>query len=387
MPRGRDDRYDRYPQDDQPQRQGRHSRDEEYDQQLYEQYDDGYESEDGYGEYDAYDDGYDDGYYQSAPPRSSQTGRGGQSGQQRPRSSQGSQQRSRSGQYGQQRSQSGQYSQQRPQSGQQRPRSGQSSQQRSRSQSQARYDRYEQPRRDTGIRYDRYESYDRYYDDGGKKKSKTGMIIALVVVILLLLALEIFMMTRCSREETAVQQPANFPAQSEQFVAPTALPTDVPTDTPAPVQDTPVPTLAPTPMPSPTLAPPPTPEPTVAPGTVVASGTASSDTGTNLRLDVKWEATDMGGGTTRLSITGTVHSYRLQVMGRDVTVKFGSHSTTVKGNAIMIDENVESNTELFSTTMDVSTGETGTLEVSWEYNGTYSKVSLPTVNASADISY
>ena len=120
---------------------------------------------------------------------------------------------------------------------------------------------------------------------------------------------------------------------------------------------------------------------------MTASNSFSSDTGTGVNMAVSWTATDMGNGTTRLTINGTVNSYSLQVMSQPVSISFSGYAKSLMGNSIDVSNNGSiSSSTLFSTTMDVATGTSGTMNVVWSYNGTYgtgdNQVSLPTITAS-----
>lgn len=232
---------------------------------------------------------------------------------------------------------------------------------------------------------------------------KLQRVIVLLLVLALVIGLEVVLMTKCSGgPETA--EPTQTPAATEPAEAtaaptqPPAVTTPVPgyTSPPAPAAPnsgnnntgTSTPTQAPAPTQAPTQAPPPTQAPTQAPpaGTVTASNSFSSDTGTGVNMTISWTATDMGNGTTRLTINGTVSSYSLQVMSQPVSISFSGYAKSLMGNSIDVSNNSISTNSLFSTTMDVATGTSGTMNVVWSYNGTYgsgeNQVSLPTITAS-----
>ena len=243
---------------------------------------------------------------------------------------------------------------------------------------------------------------------------RKGRIIALAILLALILAGELYLFTRCTRGDMPLpaqlsQQlsqaqgsaavsatmppapaitappgytgytspPANIAPSATQPPQETAPPTAPPTVTPAPTPtDTPLPSAPPT-------DPPPTPAPvTPPPGTVVSSGSASSSTGTNLNMSISWQAVDMGGGTTRVTVSGSVTSYSLQVMSEPVTVSVAGYSTTVMGSAINVADDSYTQTSLFSASLDVPSGTVGELSAVWSFQGTYSGVSLPTVTAS-----
>ena len=142
---------------------------------------------------------------------------------------------------------------------------------------------------------------------------------------------------------------------------------------------------APTKKPDPTPAPTTPPPPTDAPGTTVGSGSFASNTGTKLNMSVSWEARDQGNGTCRVYINGTVNSYSLQVASHPVSISLGSYSTSVMGKSLNVTGSGMSSSSLFSTYIDVPSGTTGSMTVSWRYNGTYSEVEIDDVVASGNV--
>lgn len=142
----------------------------------------------------------------------------------------------------------------------------------------------------------------------------------------------------------------------------------------------PAPTQAPTAPPVPTQAP--TEPPTGSAGSTLSSGSFSSDTGAGLNMSVSWTATALGDGKARISITGSVNSYSLQVMGLPISISFGNYSASVTGNSINVPNDTLSSNSLFSTSIDVDSGAAGTMTVTWQYNGEYSGISIADVTAS-----
>lgn len=232
-------------------------------------------------------------------------------------------------------------------------------------------------------------------------------ILLLLLVLLLVVGLEVTLMSRCSNEE------ADGPGGLVSTVTPSAPPTEDPTVTPTvppivvntprpgftsppistapptrPPTQPPAPTPKPTQPPAPTQAPAPTnpPPPTQAPASVTGSGSFSSDTGAGVNMSVSWQAVDLGNGTTRLKITGTVSSWSLQVMSQPISISFSGYSKSLMGSSINYTGNGPSVNNLFSTELDVASGTSGTMSVVWSYNGTYgtgeNQVSLPTITAS-----
>lgn len=148
------------------------------------------------------------------------------------------------------------------------------------------------------------------------------------------------------------------------------------------------PTKAPakaTEKPKPTAKPTDPPPPTEAPGTSVGSGSFSSNTGASLNISVSWEAKDQGNDTCRVYINGSVNSYSLEVGSRPVSISFGGYSTSVMGKSLNVSSNSMTSSSLFSTYIDVPSGTSGTMTVSWNYNGTYSEVQIGEVVASGGV--
>lgn len=233
---------------------------------------------------------------------------------------------------------------------------------------------------------------------------KLQRIIVLLVVLALIVTLEVVMMNRCARGETAAQptasaEPSDAPGQSQDPAdlpaAFTAAPTQpgytsppgnvggVPTQPPAtnpPATNRPAATSAPTQPPAPTAAPTEPPEGSV--GSTISSGSFSSNTGTSLNMSVSWSAKNIGDGKARLTITGTVSSYELDVTSLPVSISFGGQSASVTGSSIKVSGNGLASNSLFSTTMDVAIDTEDTMTVSWKYNGKYGDLTLSEITAS-----
>lgn len=227
---------------------------------------------------------------------------------------------------------------------------------------------------------------------------KTKRFITILLVLLAVVVLELLLLTRCGSEEKKPEAPLMTPS-------PTAdLSTPAPTETPAPTPEitmTPTPTTPPAtqapatatpkPTPSPTPDPTATPAPTALPsyGTYLNSGSFSSDTGTKLNMQIEWIAYDNGNGNTVLAVTGSVSSYSLYLASiyDGATIRLGDYSTTITTRAINQDDNSGPSTNpIFLTTLTVPKGTEGDMTVVWRYGGTYSGVSLPTIEASGYVS-
>lgn len=226
---------------------------------------------------------------------------------------------------------------------------------------------------------------------------KRALMIVLVIVLLAIIGLEVYILF--FSPDRTVQSSANMPAvfvtQSPVMTMP-PTPTQAPPATAAPTQPPATPVPAPTqppatPAPAPTQAPPATatPTPTATPAPTappVSNGSISSNTGTGLNLYVSWRTEDLGNGTTRVYVDGSVSSYSLYVGGTTADISLGGVSTTASCSAITVEDTTTAvTTGLFSTHLDVPRGTSGTLSVTWNFRGSYSGVSLPTVNASGSV--
>lgn len=223
-------------------------------------------------------------------------------------------------------------------------------------------------------------------------------VVVLAVVLVLVVGAEIFLFARlkgCAAEREAADGIQGTSGGNEAVVAESAQITPepppavveitpVPMPTQAPVTPTPVPIptqipVTPTPVPPPTAVP----TPTAAPA---ASGSFASDTGTALNMTVDWTAEDLGNGTARVHVTGRISSYSLDVGSTYVAVAFGGQSVSCSVESILIGNDDYTETDLFSTTLDVPRGTVGTMTADWSFNGSYSGVPLPSIMASGTVS-
>lgn len=215
-----------------------------------------------------------------------------------------------------------------------------------------------------------------------------GIMIAIVVVLALLLS-------RCGRADDSADTPeatATPSSSAVEVVTPEAEATATPVPsvsptanvTPAPAATTAAttaPTATPSPTPSPTPTPTAAPTPTPIVGTLTAQGSFSSDTGTSLNMAVNWSAVDNGDGTTTISLSGTVTSYSLSVMANSVSISFAGYSASTTAQSISVESSTYTISNLFSTSLTVPSGTAGDMTVTWNYNGTYSDVTLDTITA------
>lgn len=218
---------------------------------------------------------------------------------------------------------------------------------------------------------------------------KQRRLLIVFVVLILIIVLELVLLSQCSRQpETDILQPQMTPSPTADLSTP--APTETPAPTPTPTPTTPPatdPPATPQPTPTPTPEPTDTPAPTATPsyGAEISRGSFSSDTGTSMNMNVEWVAYDNGSGNAVIAVTGTVSSYSLQLMGLydAATIEMAGYSTTCDTRSIYINEDTARVTSpLFHTTLTVPLGTCDDLTVSWRYGGTYSGVSLPTVDAS-----
>lgn len=239
---------------------------------------------------------------------------------------------------------------------------------------------------------------------------RTGIVVLAVVLVLVIGAeLALFLqMKGCVAERVAANGGGNILAgtapdqaasggtgsgEDAYEAAPwVAAATDVPAPAPAPVTvtDAPVPTIVPataTPGPSPEPAPE-TPAPTAAPtptAVPASTGSCRSNTGTALDLYVDWSAVDLGNGATRVYVTGKASSYSLDVMSTAATVTLGGQSVVCPVESILIQEDVLTVSDLFSTSFDIPAGSVESLTVDWAFNGSYSGVDLPHLTAAGTV--
>ena len=231
---------------------------------------------------------------------------------------------------------------------------------------------------------------------------KKQRIAILVIVLALIVIAEVLLMNRCTGEPASAPRPTAtaVPTEEPAETAPTAPPvttstlrpgfTSPPNSAGGGSSNNTSPTRAPsaTEPPARTQAPEPTAPPTAPPtepppaGQVTASNSFSSNTGVGLNMNVSWTATDMGNGTTRLTITGTVNSYELNVMSLPVSISFSGYSASLMGSSINAGSGGMQSNNLFTTSMDVASGTAGTMTVTWNFNGEYSSTPISTITAS-----
>ena len=208
-----------------------------------------------------------------------------------------------------------------------------------------------------------------------------------LILIFLILAVGIFVVFRISRNEAPDSQ--NHGTAATATPEPTA--TTAPTATPAP-SATPVPTAAPTAVPTatpvPTVAPTETPVPTMAPTAVpnyAKSGEIRSDSGTYLNLLVKWNLTDGETPTLKLDVYVTSYALVTGESSSSVVVNVGGNISYVPTKSLNLTNTSLEETYLGSSSVEVTPGTDVPVNVTWNFNGTYSGKDVAAITAADTI--
>ena len=208
-----------------------------------------------------------------------------------------------------------------------------------------------------------------------------------LILIFLVLAVGIFVVFRISRNEAPdTQNPGTAATATPEPTATTA-----PTATPAP-SATPVPTAAPTAVPTatpvPTVAPTETPVPTMAPTAVpnyAKSGEIRSDSGTYLNLLVKWNLTDGETPTLKLDVYVTSYALVTGESSSSVVVNVGGNISYVPTKSLNLTNTSLEQTYLGSSSVEVTPGTDVPVNVTWNFNGTYSGKDVAAITAADTI--
>ena len=204
-----------------------------------------------------------------------------------------------------------------------------------------------------------------------------------LILIFLILAVGIFVVFRISRNEAPdTQNPGTAATATPEPTATTA-----PTATPAP-SATPVPTAVPTATPVPTVAPTETPVPTMAPTAVpnyAKSGEIRSDSGTYLNLLVKWNLTDGETPTLKLDVYVTSYALVTGESSSSVVVNVGGNISYVPTKSLNLTNTSLEETYLGSSSVEVTPGTDVPVNVTWNFNGTYSGKDVAAITAAATI--
>lgn len=208
-----------------------------------------------------------------------------------------------------------------------------------------------------------------------------------LILIFLILAVGIFVVFRISRNEAPdTQNPGTAATATPEPTATTA-----PTATPVP-SATPVPTAAPTAVPTatpvPTVAPTETPVPTMAPTAVpnyAKSGEIRSDSGTYLNLLVKWNLTDGETPTLKLDVYVTSYALVTGESSSSVVVNVGGNISYVPTKSLNLTNTSLEETYLGSSSVEVTPGTDVPVNVTWNFNGTYSGKDVAAITAADTI--
>lgn len=208
-----------------------------------------------------------------------------------------------------------------------------------------------------------------------------------LILIFLILAVGIFVVFRISRNEAPDTQNPGTAATA----TPDPTATTAPTATPVP-SATPVPTAAPTAVPTatpvPTVAPTETPVPTMAPTAVpnyAKSGEIRSDSGTYLNLLVKWNLTDGEAPTLKLDVYVTSYALVTGESSSSVVVNVGGNISYVPTKSLNLTNTSLEETYLGSSSVEVTPGTDVPVNVTWNFNGTYSGKDVAAITAADTI--
>ena len=208
-----------------------------------------------------------------------------------------------------------------------------------------------------------------------------------LILIFLILAVGIFVVFRISRNEAPDSQNPGTAATA----TPEPTATTAPTATPVP-SATPVPTAAPTAVPTatpvPTVAPTETPVPTMAPTAVpnyAKSGEIRSDSGTYLNLLVKWNLTDGETPTLKLDVYVTSYALVTGESSSSVVVNVGGNISYVPTKSLNLTNTSLEETYLGSSSVEVTPGTDVPVNVTWNFNGTYSGKDVAAITAADTI--
>ena len=211
--------------------------------------------------------------------------------------------------------------------------------------------------------------------------SKNKLYVAIAFILLIIILAVVFFWVISSGDPDAPEMPDETPST-------TAAPAD---------ESTPEPSLAPTAEPTPSATPTtaPTPEPTddgkAHTRTLSKSGSFSSDSTTQLKLEVNWSVTSKNDDELLVSVTVNVRHFALGIGRRNGTVSVGSQTQSFQSPDF--DDNDESDyassTQIFTTSFFVpcAIGESVDLPISatWSFNGSYSGVDFKDITAAQEI--
>lgn len=208
-----------------------------------------------------------------------------------------------------------------------------------------------------------------------------------LILIFLILAVGIFVVFRISRNEAPDTQNPGTAATATPEPTATTAPTATPTPSATPVP-TAAPTAVPTATPVPTVAPTETPVPTMAPTAVpnyAKSGEIRSDSGTYLNLLVKWNLTDGETPTLKLDVYVTSYALVTGESSSSVVVNVGGNISYVPTKSLNLTNTSLEETYLGSSSVEVTPGTDVPVNVTWNFNGTYSGKDVAAITAADTI--
>ena len=208
-----------------------------------------------------------------------------------------------------------------------------------------------------------------------------------LILIFLVLAVGIFVVFRISRNEAPDTQNPGTAATATPEPTATTAPTATPTPSATPVP-TAAPTAVPTATPVPTVAPTETPVPTMAPTAVpnyAKSGEIRSDSGTYLNLLVKWNLTDGETPTLKLDVYVTSYALVTGESSSSVVVNVGGNISYVPTKSLNLTNTSLEETYLGSSSVEVTPGTDVPVNVTWNFNGTYSGKDVAAITAADTI--
>lgn len=206
-------------------------------------------------------------------------------------------------------------------------------------------------------------------------QKKLYVTIALVLALLILAIALIWIIAsrpndapNAPKETTAVSDEPDITASPEPSLAPTPTPTPVPTSTPEPVDDGKGHTRD-----------------------LNLSGAFKSDSGTQLNLGVEWSVVSKNDEELLVSVTVKLYHFSIGIGPRHGTVAVGDQRDGFLSAALELEavEDYITSTVLHTSsfTIPCALGESLELPISasWDYNGSYSRVDIKTIETSDTI--
>ncbi|MGN1002919.1 MAG: hypothetical protein ACI4PC_09120 [Oscillospiraceae bacterium] len=205
-----------------------------------------------------------------------------------------------------------------------------------------------------------------------------------VLLLLVILIVAVVVCVGALRSDAEAPQPTLPPVTAAPGgETPLASPEESPgetTETPQP-EETPIPTEPPvfeTKEPIVETTPEPTPKPVAS-----ASGSFVSNTGTGLNMKVVWETYTAADGSAKLRVDvyATHYSFNTSALYNAVTVTIGGRAYSMNSAEVSYDGDALAESLIATCTVDAPAGGV-TIDVVWDYRGSYSGVELETIEAS-----